>query len=38
MWTELSAYEGKNLQQLDDGGVDDLLKLLDKFFPEYSLK
>jgi hypothetical protein len=36
MWKELSPYEGKNLQQLDDAGVDNLLDLLEKFFPEYS--
>jgi hypothetical protein len=36
MWEELSFYEGKNLQQLDDAGVDDLLDLLEKVFPEYS--
>jgi hypothetical protein len=36
MWKELSTYEGKNLQQLDDAGVDNLVYLLEKFFPEYT--
>ena len=36
MWKELSAYEGNDLQQLDDVGVDNLLDLLEKLFPEYS--
>ena len=36
MWKELSAYEGKDLQQLDVAGVDNLFDLLKKLFPEYS--
>jgi hypothetical protein len=36
MWSELTAYEGKDLQQLDDVAVDNLLELLEKLFPEYS--
>ena len=36
MWKELSAYEGKNLHQLNDAGVDNLLDFLEKFFPEYN--
>jgi len=36
MWKELSAYEGENLQQLDELSVDNLLDLLERFFPEYS--
>jgi hypothetical protein len=36
MWKELSAYEGKDLQLLDDEGVDKLFDLLEKLFPEYS--